>query len=467
MPERRAMLFSSVSFIYVFLPATLALYHLAGRRSVALRNAVLLAASLIFYFSGEPKYTLLLVFSSLVDYFNGLAISRWQGTRRAKLALACSIVVNLALLGFFKYADFITQTLNSLLGTSIPALDLPLPIGISFYTFQTMSYAIDVYRGDARAQKSLPTFAAYVSMFPQLVAGPIVRYSQVADELASDRRSVSKFASGVGRFAVGLGKKVLIANVAGELVSKLAQDSALGCWLTVAAFTLQIYYDFSGYSDMAIGLGRMLGFDFPENFNYPFISKSITEFWRRWHITLGAWFRDYVYIPMGGNRVSKPRWLVNILTVWLLTGLWHGASWNFALWGLFFGVLLAGEKLIWGKRLAKRPALGHILTLLAVLISFAIFYSDTPALAAKLIPGMFGGAPLWDTASAFYLRSYAVVLVVAMIGSTPLVSRVCHAALDRSRWLEWLKPAWYALLLIVCTAYLVDGSFNPFLYFRF
>lgn len=334
------MLFSSITFLYGFLPLTLALYFLAPK---SWRNGVLLAASLLFYFFGEPIYVSLLLISSISDFCWSLLIEKHRDQpKRTRFYLIASIVINLGLLGFFKYTDFFIGTVNDLLGTSIPLTGVPLPIGISFFTFQTMSYTIDVYRGRASAQRNLATFATFVCLFPQLIAGPIVRYTDVAAELESRKSTLEGVALGLRRFAFGLGKKVLLANAMGELCTAFRDaqsQSVLFFWLYAVAFSLQIYFDFSGYSDMAIGLGRIFGFQFPENFNYPFISKSITEFWRRWHMTLGSWFRDYVYIPLGGNRCSKAKWLRNLAVVWLLTGLWHGASWNFVLWGALFGVL--------------------------------------------------------------------------------------------------------------------------------
>ena len=354
------MLFSSITFLYRFLPAVLLLYAVMPRRG---KNAVLLAASLIFYFWGEPKYTILLLISSLSDYLHGLYIESHRGQPSAKIALVSSVVINLLMLGVFKYLDFFIGTANTLLGTTIPQPGLKLPIGISFFTFQTMSYSIDVYRGDAKAEKNLLSFATYVCLFPQLVAGPIVRYTDVSAELSGRKLTLDRFALGARRFAVGLGKKVLIANLLGELCAVYAGAEAktvLFAWLNALAWMLQVYYDFSGYSDMAIGLGHMLGFTFPENFNYPFCSRTITEFWRRWHMTLSGWFRDYVYIPLGGSRVSTAKWVRNVMTVWLLTGLWHGAAWNFVAWGVLYGLLLILEKKLLAPYLEKLGPLSHV-----------------------------------------------------------------------------------------------------------
>lgn len=466
------MLFSSIPFLYYFLPAMFALYFLLPKKA---RNIVLLAASLFFYFYGEPIYTLLLLGSSAIDYTAGMLINKFRGTSKAKLVLIGSITINILMLGFFKYADFFIGIINSIFNASIPLLFIPLPLGISFFTFQTMSYTIDVYRNDTPVQKNLLNFATYVSMFPQLVAGPIVRYSTVAAEIDKRTVTMSDFAAGVSRFVVGLGKKVLIANILGELNAAAlapAAPSVLFHWLAAISFMLQIYFDFSGYSDMAIGLGRMFGFHFLENFEYPFISKSISEFWRRWHISLGTWFKEYVYIPLGGNRVSKLKWIRNILIVWLLTGIWHGANWNFLLWGLYFGIILILEKLCWGKLLEKAPKIiQHFYTLILVLFSFVIFQIEDLAGIATHIQGMFGGLslPFSSSESVYMLRNYAVVLIVACIGSTPLLKKLIHSAGEGKlkKVVSCCEPVFYIALLLITTAYLIDSSFNPFLYFRF
>lgn len=464
------MLFSSVTFLYAFLPLTLLAYFAAPKR---LRNGVLLAASLIFYFFGEPVWVVLLLLSSVSDYAWSLLIEKHRETpKKAKVFLIASIVVNLGLLGFFKYADFLIGTVNSLLGTSIPLTGVALPIGISFFTFQTMSYTIDVYRGKAHAQKNFLTLATFVCLFPQLIAGPIVRYTDVAAELEDRRSTLDGIALGFRRFAFGLGKKVLLANAMGELcaVFRASKDqSVLFFWIYAAAFTLQIYFDFSGYSDMAIGLGRVFGFQFPENFNYPYISSSITEFWRRWHMTLGGWFRDYVYIPLGGNRVSKGKWMRNLAVVWLLTGLWHGASWNFVLWGALFGVLLMLEKLWLGDWLSRRPRFfQHLYVLLLVVISFVIFNADGLSGVRSDLAGLFGlsGLPAVSFDALYYLRSYGVLLLVCIVGAMPLGKRL-YARVENARVMTVLEPVVVAALLAAVTASLVDGSFNPFLYFRF
>ena len=468
------MLFSGISFLYYFLPLTLILYYAAPK---GWRNTVLLFASLLFYFYGEPIYVALLLFSSIRDYIVGRLIEKHHGTGKAKAALVFSIITNLLILGFFKYADFFIANINTVFGTSLPLLYIPLPLGISFFTFQTMSYSIDVYRRTIKAEQSAVNFAMYVSMFPQLVAGPIVRYTSVANDMRGRKHSFKDFAEGTGRFAIGMGKKVLIANVLGELAASMLNPSAqtvLSHWLAVLAYTLQIYFDFSGYSDMAIGLGRIFGFHFPENFNYPFIAKSISEFWRRWHISMGIWFREYIYIPLGGNRVSGLKWARNIFIVWFCTGLWHGASWYFIIWGLYFGVLLACEKLFLGKLVKKLPvALQHVYTLAIVLVSFVIFCIESSGGNVLLhLGGMFGaaGLPAFDAEALYYLRSFAPLLAIAVVGSTPL-PKMLAAKLKAYKPGEILstvlEPAFYSGLLIVVTGYLIDATFNPFLYFRF
>ena len=457
------MLFSSIVFLYAFLPLTLLVYYAVPRR---FRNTVLLIASLLFYFYGEQKYILLLIISSVSDYLHGLYIESHRGTQKAKYALISSIVINLAMLGIFKYTDFLIGTVNNLLGTSIPLTGLPLPIGISFFTFQTMSYSIDVYRGDAHAEPSFHSFATYVCLFPQLVAGPIVRYTDIDAELKERSLTIDRFAVGVRRFSMGLGKKVLIANLLGELVSAYhatPEPTVLFAWLSAVAYALQIYYDFSGYSDMAIGLGHILGFTFPENFRHPFCSASITEFWRRWHMTMSFWFRDYVYIPLGGNRCSTKRWIFNVMVVWSLTGLWHGAAWNFVAWGVGYGLILLAEKFFLGKILDRIGPLRYVYTLLVTLVMFTVF-SGTDVLGTLGI--MFGGAAWSNAAAVYYLKSYAVILAVAAIGSTPVIGTLGRK-IEGTKAVTVLEPILVAGLLLLSTAYLVDGSFNPFLYFRF
>ena len=466
------MLFSSIPFLYFFLPCVLLLYFAVPK---CLKNTVLMLVSLFFYAWGEPKYVVLMAATILLNYVLGLLIEKFRGKVLSKVFVVASVAVDLASLGYFKYADFFIENFNAATGLSLPLLRIALPIGISFYTFQILSYTVDVYRGDVPAQKNPISLAAYVTMFPQLIAGPIVRYSDIEKQLNSRTHSFEKFALGVRRFVVGLAKKILIANTLGELcdIFRATDEKAvLYYWLYAVAFSLHIYFDFSGYSDMAIGLGKIFGFDFLENFNYPFISSSATEFWRRWHMSLGSWFRDYVYIPMGGNRVSKARWFVNIFVVWMLTGFWHGAAWNFVVWGLFFAVLLVLEKLFLLRFLEKTKVIKRVYIALAVLISFVIFNAADMNEAFSYISSMFGAGslPLVNTEMLYYLKSYAVVLALALIGSTPVIKYIA-LKLENSKKLgkavKVLEPIAVLVLMVVMTAYLVDGSFNPFLYFRF
>ena len=463
------MLFSSIPFLYVFLPATLLLYFAAPRR---MKNAVLLLCSLVFYGWGEPKYLLLMLFSIAQGYLFGLLIEKYRGKTRSTVFFWLSVSLSLLLLAYFKYADFFLDSFRAVTGLPVPALQIALPIGISFYTFQILSYVVDVRRGDASAQKNPIDLAAYIAMFPQLIAGPIVRYTDVAAQLRTRTHTRAGTAAGTRRFVLGLAKKILIANVLGQLVQQFqtAQDpDTLFHWLYAVGFMLQIYFDFSAYSDMAIGLGAIFGFRFSENFNYPYCSTSITEFWRRWHISLGSWFRDYVYIPLGGSRVGKWKLLRNLLLVWAATGLWHGAAWNFVLWGLFYAVLLIAEKFALLPKLQKHPAIGRVYTLLFVLLGFVLFDAPSLSAAASRIAGLFGGAGA-GVESLYYLRSYAVVLLLAVLGATPLPKRLL-ARLRKNRvcgvLLDVLEPFALVALLALCTAYLIDGSFNPFLYFRF
>ena len=461
------MLFSSIPFLYYFLPAVIAVYFLMPR---ALKNTVLLLFSLAFYAWGEPRYVLLMASTILLFYGCGLAIGKAKKPTWKKMFLAVSVVISLGFLAVFKYADFFVDSFNKATGLSVPLLRLALPIGISFYTFQCLSYTIDVYRGNAQVQKNPISFGAYVALFPQLIAGPIVRYVDVERELDSRTHSWEETTLGIRRFLIGLSKKILLADNFALLIKlfrETGEPSVLFYWMYAIAFTLNIYFDFSGYSDMAIGLGRIFGFHFVENFNYPYLSKSVTEFWRRWHISLGSWFRDYVYIPMGGNRVGKLRWVFNILTVWMLTGLWHGAAWNFVLWGLMFAVLLLLEK--WIPALQKLPTvLRRCYVLLAVVISFVLFNADTLSQAGSDLAGMFGfgSLPAITAETLYYLRSYAVLFILGFVGATPLVrdtaNRIGHTKVGKI-----LEPVVLILLLLICSAYLVDGSFSPFLYFRF
>lgn len=461
------MIFSSIPFLYYFLPAVMLTYFCVPKRW---KNAVLLLYSLVFYGWGEPKLLLLMVFTILVFYLCGRMMGRTEKTKVRKFWLLVSVVVGVGLLGIFKYADFLIGSVNAVTGASLPLLKLALPVGISFYTFQCLSYTIDVYRGAVPPQKSLVSFGAYVSLFPQLIAGPIVRYADVAKELENRTHSWEDGFYGLRRFLVGLGKKVLLADSFALLIRlfrESGEKSVLFYWMYAVAFLLNIYFDFSGYSDMAIGLGRIFGFHFMENFNYPYMAKSVTEFWRRWHMSLGKWFRDYVYIPMGGNRVSKPRWVGNILTVWLLTGAWHGAAWNFVLWGLTFAVLLMIEK--WVPGLKRLPvALRHGYVLLAVTLSFVLFNAGSLSQAAGDYAGMFGlaGLPLTTQVTWYYLRSYALLFAAGLVGATPL-ARQAGLGLENTKGGTALSLVLMIVLLLVCTAYLVDGSFSPFLYFRF
>ena len=467
------MVFSSIAFLYFFLPATLILYFAAPKK---LKNAVLLLASLVFYFYGEQLYVFLMIGNIVAAYVFALLIEKTRGRGLKKLFLALSVAVSVSTLGFFKYSDLFIDSLNALTGLKLGALGLALPIGISFYTFQTMSYVIDVYRGNAKAQKNFVALATYVSLFPQLIAGPIVRYSEIESELACRRLTLEGFSSGVFRFAVGLSKKVLVADNLYRLTESFRasdEKSVVFYWIYAAAFSLYIYFDFSGYSDMAIGLGKTLGFTFPENFDYPYMSGSVSEFWRRWHMTLGTWFRDYLYIPLGGNKVKLPRWIFNIFVVWMLTGLWHGASWNFVLWGLYFGVLLIVEKLFLSKLMGKLPrALSHIYLLLAVVLGFVLFNAESLSGAAADIGAMFGagGLPFWTENTGYYLSGYAPLLLISAVGATPLLKTVVTKILKApvgEKAMNVLRPAALAAMILLCTAFFADNSFSPFLYFRF
>ena len=467
------MLFSSIPFLYYFLPLVLAVYFLTPRAG---KNAVLFLSSLLFYAWGEPRFCIFMLLSIAQGYVFGRLIEKHaQNKKRSKLFLTASVALSLALLAYCKYADFFLSSVNAVTGLSFKLLHVTLPIGISFYTFQILSYVVDVYRGEVPAQKSFLKLGTYIAMFPQLIAGPIVRYADIAPQLDSRQTTLEDVSSGACRFVIGLSKKVLLANVLYELITAFQQSrdlSVLYFWLYAVSFALQLYFDFSGYSDMAIGLGRIFGFRFQENFNYPYISGSITEFWRRWHISLGSWFRDYVYIPLGGNRVSKAKWLRNILVVWMLTGLWHGASWNFVLWGLGFAVLLVAEKLVYGRLLQRTHVLKHVYTLLLVTLSFVLFNADSVSEAFSQLGAMFGagGLPLVSMEGVYYLKSYAGTFLFAAIGATPLVSNAI-SRFGKTRFgaqaLTVLQPLVMLALLAACTAFLVDGSFNPFLYFRF
>ena len=462
------MIFSSIPFLYYFLPVVLLVYGLTPREG---KNAVLLLFSLVFYGWGEPKYLAVMLVCTALGYGFGLALGRAGRPGVRKALLAASVLSSLSFLVYFKYADFFLSNFNALTGASLPLLQLTLPVGISFYTFQILSYTVDVYRGEAQVQKNPIDLACYVTMFPQLIAGPIVRYTDVAEQLK--QRGRGDFQKGVSRFLVGLGKKILLANLLGEVCAawRGTQDgSVLFSWLYALSYTLHIYFDFSGYSDMAIGLGALLGFRFPENFNYPYIAASVTEFWRRWHMTLSRWFRDYVYIPLGGNRKGMGKQLRNILIVWLLTGFWHGAAWNFLCWGLYFAALLILEKLVLLRFLEKHRIFGHVYLLLAVVFGFVLFDASTLSGAWDCIRGMLGlgGLPIASAEGVYLLKSNALLLILAALGATPLPKRIAKALEARCpKAAALLHPAALCALLLICTAYLVDGSYNPFLYFRF
>lgn len=467
------MVFSGLTFLLLFLPAVLLVYFIVPKR---FKNAVLFLFSLLFYAWGEPVYVVLMLFSTVLDFSCGKVVDRYRGTPKAKIGLLVSVFVNLGLLCLFKYTDFFITTINSITGTAIPLLNLPLPIGISFYTFQTMSYTIDVYRGDAKVQNNTISFGAYVSLFPQLIAGPIVRYQTIADQLNDRTHSFDKFGDGVKRFAVGLAKKVLLANNIGLLwsaVSKtdISQLSVVSAWLGAIAFAFQIYFDFSGYSDMAIGLGKIFGFDFLENFNYPYISKSVTEFWRRWHISMGTWFRDYVYIPLGGNRKRFAVQIRNIAVVWLLTGFWHGASWNYVLWGVFYGILLIIEKLFLLKYLNKAPSfIGHIYAVICILIGWVFFAFEDISQGLDYLKVMFGGASAFVTNETMYqMISYLPLLLICLVASTP-AGKILYGKLKKlknSTLTSLVSISGMLAVTVLSTAYLISGSYNPFLYFRF
>ena len=460
------MLFSSIPFIYYFLPIVFLIYFLIPRR---LKNFTLLVSSLIFYAWGEPKLTAVMLISIATGYVSGLILEKHRNTKKGRLILCLSLLIPVAFLVYFKYADFFIDTFNSATGFSVPLLRVALPIGISFYTFQILSYQVDVYKG-TEAQRNPIDLACYITLFPQLIAGPIVRYTDIERELKARTHTAEKFASGVVKFTVGLGKKILLANTIGSFCTAFdaaTDKSVVFAWVNAVAVALQIYFDFSGYSDMAIGLGRMLGFDFLENFNYPFISKSATEFWRRWHMSLGTWFRDYVYIPLGGNRVSPARHIFNIFVVWFLTGFWHGAGWNYIIWGIFYAVILIAEKLLYGEFLKKHRIFSHIYVTVITLISFTIFNRENMSEMLdcfRLMLGL-GGTPLITSEALYYLKSYAVILTVAVIGSTPLMKNLAHRLPEKARYA--LTPLFVTGVLLLSTAYLADGSFNPFLYFRF
>ncbi len=463
------MVFSSITFLFYFLPIVLGIYYIVPTK---LKNLVLLVASFVFYFFGEPVYVLLMAFSIIVAYIFGILIDKFKDTKYSKIFLILGITISIGLLVYFKYANFIIENLNFWLNNKIDFIYVALPIGISFYTFQMLSYLIDVYKNKTKVQKNILKLAMYISLFPQLIAGPIVRYRDINDQIDNRKHTMEKFALGVRRFIIGLSKKVLIANVLGEMINTFLSSSEMSVlyyWLYGISTMLQIYFDFSGYSDMAIGLGKMFGFDFMENFNYPYIAKSITDFWRRWHISLSSWFRDYVYIQLGGNRTSKVKWLRNILIVWFLTGLWHGAAWNFVIWGLYFGILLIIEKVFLSKYLEKLPSIiSHLYVLLLVMISFIIFNGENVNQIIENLCGLIGigNIPIVSPESIYYLKSYFVVIICGIIFATPILKNIITSN-NKKKFINALEPIALLCLLIICTAYIVDGSFNPFLYFRF
>lgn len=465
------MLFSSITFLYYFFPLTIALYFMVPKQ---LKNVVLLLSSLVFYGWGEPKYVMLMGLSIIFSYGLGLLIEKFRDKKAGIYLCTGSVFISLLFLFYFKYMDFFLENFNAVSGFELSPLGIVLPIGISFYTFQLISYTVDVYRGEA-AQKNIIHLAVYIAMFPQLIAGPIVRYSHISGQIKNRHHSIEMAAEGIRRFMIGLSKKVLIANQLGELCNIFRNaegKSVLFYWIYAIAFALHIYFDFSGYSDMAIGLGRIFGFSFLENFNYPYISASITEFWRRWHISLGSWFRDYVYIPLGGNRVKKGRWFFNIFLVWMLTGFWHGAAWNFVLWGLLFAILLILEKLWLLKVLEKSKVFSHIYTLFFVILGFVIFNGADLGQAFSDIGGLFGagGIPFVSKEALYYLKSFGIILLMGAVGASPLARNLIVCISNKrvgEKIINMAEPIVLAVLFLVITAYLVDGSFNPFLYFRF
>ena len=465
------MLFNSISFLYYFLPALIIIYFITPKKY---KNSILLIASLLFYFYGEPKYVFLMIAEIIIAYIGAILIDKYKN--QSKNILITTLFIHIFLLIIFKYTDFIIQSINDISNANIKLLNIALPIGISFYTFQIISYLIDVYNGKVKVQKNIINLATYVSLFPQLVAGPIVRYQTIEKELDDRVHSFNNFAYGIRRFSIGLAKKVLIANALGELCTKafdLNETTVIFYWIFGISYMLQLYFDFSAYSDMAIGLGRIFGFNFPENFNYPYISKSITEFWRRWHISLSTWFKDYVYIPLGGNRDGKYKQIRNILIVWLLTGIWHGANWTFLIWGLLFGIILIIEKIFLNKFMEKLPSfIRRIYVLFIVMILFIIFNSDNMSEALTNIKGLFGmnGEVFINDYTLHYLKSYLPILIIALFGATPFIKTLIDK-LRKNKYanniINILEPILIVMILFVVTSYLIDNSYNPFLYFRF
>ncbi len=465
------MLFTSISFLYYFLPALIIIYFITPKKY---KNIILLIASLLFYFYGEPKYVFLMIAEIVIAYTGAILIDKYKS--QSKNILIITLFIHVFLLIIFKYTDFIIQTINDISNANIKLLNIALPIGISFYTFQIISYVIDVYNGKVKVQKNIINLATYISLFPQLVAGPIVRYQTVEKELDDRVHSFNNFAYGIRRFSIGLAKKVLIANALGELCTKafvLNETTVIFYWIFGISYMLQLYFDFSAYSDMAIGLGRIFGFNFPENFNYPYISKSITEFWRRWHISLGTWFKDYVYIPLGGNRDGKYKQIRNILIVWLLTGIWHGANWTFLIWGLLFGIILIIEKIFLNKFMEKLPSfIKRIYVLFIVMILFIIFNAENMSVALTNIKGLFGmnGEVFVNDYTLHYLKSYLPLLIISLFGTTPFI-KILIDKLRKNKYanniINILEPILIVMILVVVTSYLIDNSYNPFLYFRF
>ena len=462
------MIFSSVIFIYYFLPIVLLLFYIVPNKY---KNFILFLASLVFYYYSEKKFLILLILSIIVNYSLGRLITKYKDNK--KVWLIISLIFNFGLLLYFKYVNFFIDTVNNIFNINIHLMEVVLPLGISFFTFQAFSYVKDIYDGKIDGANNIIDFGMYLSMFPQLIAGPIVRYSELEDNIKRKELSFIKFGNGVERFIIGLSKKVLIANLLGELVLKLnslVNLSVFGYIVLAVSITLQLYFDFSGYSDMAIGLGKMFGFNFPDNFNYPLIASSITDFWRRWHMTLSRWFRDYVYIPMGGNRVSYSRWILNIMTVWFLTGFWHGASFNFILWGLYYGIILIIEKKFLLKFLEKHKIFSHIYSIILILIGFVLFNSNSVLEFIIFIKNMFGlgGIPFVNQETLFYIKNYLIVIIIAIIFSIPIFKNKMELIYKKNKVLcEVIEIVLIILLLIVNTSYIVNESYNPFLYFRF
>lgn len=468
------MLFSSIVFLFIFLPLLIFVYYVLPRKT---RNLVLLIFSLFFYGYGEPKYLSIMILSIAINYTMGLLVFKYKNAKKISQAfILLAVILNISILGYYKYANFILENINNIFATSYDLLNIVMPIGISFFTFQGLSYVIDVYRGHGEVQKNPLNVALYISLFPQLIAGPIVRYETVSDQLENRKETLEGFSYGVERFVIGLSKKVLIANTVGLVADEVfmanpGEMSVLLSWVGIIAYTLQIYFDFSGYSDMAIGLGRMFGFKFLENFNYPYISRNITEFWRRWHISLGTWFRDYVYIPLGGNRVETPRFLINIIIVWFLTGFWHGAAWNFIIWGLYYGFILIIEKIFLEKTIEKLPRfLQHVYTMVLVVIGWLIFRTESIAYGKDYLRTMFGlgNKILVDSKAIYYILEYRFAFTMAILFSMPIYPYIKKKIISMEIFfLDYLKALVIISLFLLCIMYLLNSTFNPFIYFRF